>query len=155
MMYTRRWSALVVGILLMGLCVGVTGARAQTIVVAVEITSATVNTAGVVTVSGVVTCTADVPGGVGINVEVVQPVGRTKSVSGSTFNGVPLGPCGPSTQEEQPFSVQVFPTGFFEGVFTGGRFGPGTAFVFTDVFALDCCFEDVVTSTTVRLTRSP
>jgi hypothetical protein len=49
MMYTRRWHTLAVGLLLMGLCLGVTGALAQT--TTMEVTSVTLEKSGVVTVS--------------------------------------------------------------------------------------------------------
>ena len=55
MRVTRRSSILAVGILLMGLCLGVTGAWAQ-FTVDVTIDAVTLDQFGVVTVSGTVTC---------------------------------------------------------------------------------------------------
>jgi hypothetical protein len=139
MMYTRRWSTLAVGIMLMGLCLGVTGALAQ--IGTVEVTSATVDNFGEVTVSGTVTCAEDFTE-VFLDIFVSQPVGRTRSVEGSQLNEL-LFSC--AADETVSFTEQILP--FF------GRFGPGKAHVFTDLFSEEPCCTEQDDSTPVRLRR--
>jgi hypothetical protein len=123
--------------LLLGLCLGVTGAWAQ--LFTVQITSTTVTRSGVATVSGTVTCAGDFAL-VFLDMEVDQPVGRTQSVTG--FDSTSFS-C--AADETVSFTQEVFP---FEG-----RFGPGTAYVRTSLFVDDpCCFRQDE-ATTVRLRR--
>jgi hypothetical protein len=129
------------GILLMGLWLGETGALAQT--TTLEVTSATLEKAGVVTVS------VDVMWGGNfveafLDIDMVQPVGRTKSVEGDSFEDIAFS-C--TTGETVSLTTQVFPF--------RGRFGPGTAFISPIVFVEDpCCSAEADDTTTVRLRRT-
>jgi hypothetical protein len=139
MLDTRCWRTLAVGIMLMGLCLGVTGALAQ--IGTVEVTSATVDTFGEVTVSVTVTCAEDFTE-VFLDIFVSQPVGRTRSVEGGTLDETAFS-C--AADETVSFTEQIIP---FEG-----RFGPGKARVFTGLFSEDPCCTDQEDSTPVRLRR--
>jgi hypothetical protein len=108
--------AIIVGLLL-SVSVAVTAAQAQQLSMGVSIDEVTLE-AGAVVVTGSVTCSAPTRH-TDVYVDVRQPVGRLKSVSGGAYES--LGPC----EGELPFSLFVAPW--------SGAFKPGTAFISADV----------------------
>jgi hypothetical protein len=112
----RTMLALAIGLLL-SLGVAVPAAQAQ-LVLQVSIEEATFEQ-GAIVVTGTVTC-SEPTGFTDLSVEVRQPVGRFKSISG--FRSDSLGPC----PGELPFSLLVAPF--------SGKFKTGTAFVFANTF---------------------
>ena len=114
---TRRSSILAVGILLIGLCLGVTGAWAQ-FTVDVTIDAVTLDQFGVVTVSGTVTC-SETANFVGFDIVVRQPVGKKDALVGCVSRNFEPVVCDNTTPLE--YSIPVINNGCFdEGGSTGG-----------------------------------
>jgi hypothetical protein len=136
----RAMRVIILGLLL-SVNVVVPTARAQEFfTVEVSIEEATFEQ-GAVLVTGTVTC-SEPTAFTDVSVEVRQPIGRFRSISGSTFDS--LGPC----TDELPFSLLVLPD--------SGKFKQGTAFIRASAFACDVEFnfcDDDAAIQAFRITR--
>jgi hypothetical protein len=112
-MWQRTGLVILVGLLL-SVSLAVPAAQAQQLTVEVSIDEVTLEQ-GAVVVTGTMTCSEPFPA-TDIYVEMRQPVGRFKSVTGSAYETP--GPC----DGELPFSLFVAPE--------SGVFKSGTAFIF-------------------------
>ena len=114
--------------------------------VELSVTGTTVDTSGLVTVVGTVTCSE--PAHVNnVCVDLIQPAGRTKSVVGSDCDDIDL-ERPPACDAETPyqFSFPVVPL--------NGRFVPGKAFLSSNTQACTAageCAEDEFRGHSVRL----
>ena len=128
--YTPSPSCSAVRVIILGLLLSVNvvvpTARAQEFfTVEVSIEEATLEQ-GAVLVTGTVTC-SEPTAFTDVSVEVRQPIGRFRSISGSA--GDSLGPC----TDELSFSLLVAPG--------SGSFKQGTVFIFANAFACDVEFN--------------
>jgi hypothetical protein len=137
---SRRAMRAIIISLLLSVSMAVPTTRAQQFFVEISIEDTTFEQ-GAVLVTGTVTC-SEPTAFTNVSVEVRQPVGRFRSVSGGAFDS--LGPC----TDELPFSLLVAPG--------SGRFKQGTAFVFanTDACTVDFTFcDNDATAAVVTLRR--
>ena len=140
-----RYSVLVslIGLVLSGF-MSAPGALAQEepLILEINITGATLDRSGVVTVTGTVTCTEPAQLNF-LTVYVTQPVGRTGSVNGNASAGGAVGQCEPTA----PFNFSMAVTPY------NGRFVPGQTFfnAFVDGCAPDSCdSDDIIVSRRLR-----
>jgi hypothetical protein len=115
-MWQRTGLAILVGLLL-SVRLAVPAAQAQQFTVELSLDEITLDQ-GAVVVTGIVTCSTPTRY-TDIYVDVRQPVGRFKSVTGGAYAS--LGPC----EGELPFSLWIVPW--------SGAFKSGTAFISADV----------------------